>query len=136
MGESLGVVDVPPTNPEQPATMAAMSGNVIFSDSTTQDAAWTFVSWLTEAEAMDKMSRSSNGQLPVLASVAEQTFYQEDPFFRLSLQQADYATTWPPLPGVSFVASQVWQAAMQRALLGDITSEQMMSEIAAALRQN
>jgi multiple sugar transport system substrate-binding protein len=136
MGDNLGVMDIPPIDPDRPATMAAMSGNVIFSDSANQEAAWTFISWLTEPEPMDKMSRSRNGQLPVLRSVAAQDFYQQNPYFKLSLEQADYARTWPPLTGVSYVASEVWQSSMQRALLGEITSQQMMEGIASALRNN
>lgn len=133
-GEALGVMDIPTADPDAPATMAAMAGNVLFDAGDDQEAAWRFVSWLTEHEQMDAMSRSNNGQLPVLASVAALDYYQDNPFFRLSLAQAEYATAWPPLPGVGYISSQLWQASMQQALLGDITSEQMMSEIAAALR--
>ncbi|MFO7545183.1 MAG: sugar ABC transporter substrate-binding protein [Trueperaceae bacterium] len=133
-GDALGVMDIPAVDPANPATMAAMSGNVIFAGSDKEEAAWTFLSWLTEQEQMDKMSRSINGQLPVLQSVAELDYYQQNPFFRLSLAQADYATAWPPLPGVGYISSQLWQASMQRALLGEISSEEMMREIAAALR--
>lgn len=135
-GDNLGVMDIPTIDPSRPATMAAMSGNVIFADSRNIDAAWTFISWLTEHEPMDKMSRSVNGQLPVLNSVAALDHYQSDPFFRLSLAQAEYAVTWPPLPGVGYISAQLWQASMQQALLGEISSAKMMQDIAEALRGN
>ena len=135
-GDALGVMDIPVVDPSKPATMAAMAGNVVFADGDKQAAAWAFLAFLTEHEQMDKMSRSVNGQLPVLASVAALDHYQNNEFFALSLRQADYATAWPPLPGVGYISSQLWQASMQQALLGDITSEQMMRGIAETLRGN
>jgi len=135
LGDKLGVTNVPPADPNKPATMMAMSGNVVFGSSKEKQAAFTFISWLDSQGPMDKMSRSANGQLPVLASVASEPYYQNNPFFKLSLEQANYAVAWPPLPGVGYVASQLWQASMQQALLGQITSQQMMTQIATALKQ-
>ena len=37
--------------------------------------------------------------------------------------------------GKGYVTSYVWQNTMQRALLGEITSQQMLDEIAKALRE-
>lgn len=133
--ENVGVVPIPPANPKKPATMATMSGNVIFSSSKNKEAAFKFISWLTEKEAMEKWSRSVQGQLPVLKSVANQPFYRENIFFKISLDQAKYAITWPPFPGVGYISAQLWQNLMQRALLGEITSKDMMDEIAAALKK-
>lgn len=135
-GDALGVMDIPVVDPARPATMAAMAGNVVFADGNRKDAAWRFLAFLTEHDQMDKMSRSVNGQLPVLHSVAELDHYQGDEFFALSLRQADYATAWPPLPGVGYISAQLWQSSMQQALLGEITSETMMRDIAEALRGN
>ena len=135
-GDALGVMDIPAVDADQPATMAAMSGNVVFADGAQQAAAWRFLAFLTEHDQMDEMSRSVNGQLPVLASVAALDHYQSNEFFALSLRQADYATAWPPLPGVGFISAQLWQSSMQQALLGEITSERMMRDIAEALRGN
>jgi multiple sugar transport system substrate-binding protein len=135
-GDALGVMDIPVVDPARPATMAAMAGNVVFADGNQQDAAWRFLAFLTEHDQMDAMSRSVNGQLPVLASVAELDHYQSNEFFALSLRQADYATAWPPLPGVGYISSQLWQSSMQQALLGEITSEAMMRDIAETLRGN
>lgn len=133
--ENVGVVPIPPANPKKPATMATMSGNVIFSSSKNKEAAFKFISWLTEKEIMEKWSRSVQGQLPVLKSVANSSFYKGNIFFKISLDQAKYAITWPPLPGVGYISAQLWQNLMQRALLGEITSREMMDEIAAALKK-
>lgn len=134
-GDKVGVLPIPVADPENPATMGTMSGNVVFSTSEKKDAAFKFISWLSEAEPMDKWSKSRQGQLPVLKSVAAQKYYTDNDFFRVSLDGGDYAVVWPPLPGVGYVASFVWQNTMQRALLGEITSKQMLDEIAVALRE-
>lgn len=134
-GDDVGVIAVPAADLSNPATMGTMSGNVVFSTSDVQDAAFKFISWLTETEAMDKWSKSRQGQLPALTSVAEQDHYVNNEFFKVSLDGGDYAVVWPPLPGTGYVASYVWQNTMQRALLGEITSQQMLDEIAQALRE-
>ena len=133
--ENVGVVPMPPADPKKPATMITMSGNVIFSSSKNKEAAFKFISWLTEKEQMDKWSRSRQGQLPVLKSVANLPYYKNNIFFKVSLDQAKYAIAWPPLPGVGYISAQLWQNLMQRALLGEITSKEMMEEIANALRK-
>ncbi len=133
--ENVGVVPMPPSDPKKPATMVTMSGNVILSGSKNKEAAFKFISWLTEKEQMDKWSRSRQGQLPVLKSVASLPYYRNNIFFKVSLDQAKYAISWPPLPGVGYISAQLWQSLMQRALLGEITSKEMMEEIANALRK-
>ena len=132
---SVGVVPVPATDPKKPATMATMAGNVVFAASKQKEAAFTFISWLSETAPMDKWSGSRQGQLPVLKSVAKLPRYTEDVFFKVSLEEANYAIAWPPLPGVGYVSAQGWQANMQRALLGQISSKDMLDEIAKALQR-
>lgn len=135
LGDKVGVCPIPAADPKNPATMITMSGNVVFSPSQAKEEAFKFISWLTEPEQMDKWSRSRNGQLPVLNSVARMDHYINNEFFRVSMEGADYAIGWPPLPGVGYVSSHVWQVNMQRALLGEITSQEMLDEIARALKE-
>lgn len=132
---NVGVVPIPAADPKKPATMATMSGNVVFGASKQKQAAFTFISWLSETQAMDRWSGSRQGQLPVLQSVAKLPRYTDNLFFKVSLEEANYAITWPPLPGVGYVAAQAWQANMQRALLGQISSKDMLDEIAKALQR-
>ena len=82
-------------DPKNPATMITMSGNVVFSPSPAKEEAFKFISWLTEPEQMDKWSRSRNGQLPVLNSVARMDHHINNEFFRVSMEGADYAIGWP-----------------------------------------
>lgn len=133
--ENVGVVNIPVADPKNPATMITMSGNVILRGSKNKEAAWKFISWLSEREAMDKWSRSRQGQLPALSSLAGSSFYQNDIFFKTSLEAAKFAVPWPGLPGVGYVSAQLWQREMQRALLGQISSKEMLDNIANALLQ-
>ena len=132
---NVGVLPIPAADPAKPATMATMSGNVVFAASKQKEAAFTFISWLSENAPMDKWSGSRQGQLPVLKSVARLPRYTENVFFKVSLDGANYAIAWPPLPGVGYVSAQAWQANMQRALLGQISSKDMLDEIAKALQR-
>ncbi len=132
---NVGVLPIPAADPARPATMATMSGNVLFAASKQKEAAFAFISWLSETAPMDKWSGSRQGQLPVLKSVAKLPRYTENVFFKVSLDGANYAVAWPPLPGVGYVSAQAWQANMQRALLGQISSKDMLDEIARALQR-
>jgi multiple sugar transport system substrate-binding protein len=132
---SVGVLPIPAADPAKPATMATMSGNVVFAASKQKDAAFTFISWLSETMPTDKWSGSRQGQLPALKSVAKLARYTENVFFKVSLDGANYAIAWPPLPGVGYVSAQAWQANMQRALLGQISSKDMLDEITKALQR-
>lgn len=133
--DNVGVINVPVADPKNPATMITMSGNVVMRGSKNKEAAWKWISWLTEKEAMDRWSGSRQGQLPALSSVANSSSYQTNPFFKTSLEGAKFAVAWPGLPGVGFVAALLWQREMQRALLGEIGSKEMLDNIANALLQ-
>jgi multiple sugar transport system substrate-binding protein len=132
---NVSVLPLPAADPAKPATMATMSGNVVFGASKNKEAAFKFISWLSETMPMDKWSGSRQGQLPALKSVAKLPRYTENVFFKVSLDGANYAVAWPPLPGVGYVSAQAWQANMQRALLGQISSKDMLDEIAKALQR-
>jgi len=133
--DSVGVVPIPAADPKKPATMVTMAGNVVFAGSKQKEAAFTFISWLSEANATDKWSSSREGQLPSVKSVSKLPRYTNNPFFKVSLDSANFAIAWPPLPGVGYVSAQGWQANMQRALVGQISSKDMLDEIARALQR-
>jgi multiple sugar transport system substrate-binding protein len=135
LGANLGVAPMPAADPKRPGTLASLANNVIFASSKQKEAAFTFISWLSETKAMDKWSASPQGQLPALKSVAKLPRYAEDVFTKVSLDQSKNALAWPPLPGVGYLSAAVWGPDMQRALLGQISSKDMMNDIAAALQR-
>lgn len=135
LGDKLGVIPIPQADPSHPATMGTMSGNVIFSSSKVKQAAWTFESWLASPEALDILDRSTNAQLPVLNSVAEEPYFQNNPGWKVAIQEESYAKVWPPLKGVGDVAGHVWQQTFDQALLGQMSSKQMLDQIATTLKE-
>ncbi|MBX6353498.1 MAG: sugar ABC transporter substrate-binding protein [Thermoflavifilum sp.] len=134
LGDNLGVVPMPQADPSNPATMGSMSGNVIMDSSQHKTAAWTFISWLSSPTAIDVLDRSTNAQLPVLQSVANEPFFQSNTGWKVAIEEEKYAHVWPPLPGVGAVSGHVWEQTMDQALLGQISSQQMLDQIAATLK--
>lgn len=135
-GENLGVVPMPTGDSGEPSTLGSMSGNVILADSEEQDAAWEWISWLSETEAMEIMSTSPQGQLPVLDSVAELEEFTSDEAILMSLDAAQTAQTWPAVPRVAELAAREWQTILQPAMLGETSSAEALGEMADLLREN
>ncbi|WIY83485.1 sugar ABC transporter substrate-binding protein [Propionimicrobium sp. PCR01-08-3] len=127
LGDDLGVVKMPGDGP----TLGTMSGNVLLSSSQNKDAAWEWMSWLSSKEPMLTMSKSAQGQLPVLTSSREDEFYQSDEALQVALQAQETAVSWPALPGTSNVANATWSPAIQAAFLGQTTSQEMLDQLAS-----
>ena len=135
-GDDLGVVPMPTAAGGEPSTLGSMSGNVILADSDRQDAAWEWLSWLSETEAMETMSTSPQGQLPVLESVASSEAFTGDPALQIALEASRTAQSWPALPGVAQLAAKDWQTILQPAFLGEKTSAESLQEMAELLRED
>jgi len=134
LGDKLGVVPMPQADPNQPATMGTMTGNVVFKSSGKKDAAWKFVSWLSGPEATDILSKSVNGQLPVLKSLTDSAEYRErNEGWKVALESEKFAHVWPPFKGVGKIAGNVWKDQNDLLLFDKISSKDMMDAIAKAL---
>lgn len=68
-GDRLGAIPIPGDGGSPSRTLGSMSGNIILATSEKQEAAWRWISWLSEEKQMAAMSTSPQGQLPVLTSV-------------------------------------------------------------------
>lgn len=135
-GDNLGVVPLPTVPDGEPSTLGSMSGNVVLAGSDKQEAAWTWISWLSETEAMTTMSTSAQGQLPVLTSVAELDEFTSDEAIQISLEASQTARTWPALPGVAELAANTWQTTLQPAMLGEKPGADALADMAALLRED
>jgi multiple sugar transport system substrate-binding protein len=134
LGDDLGVVPIPVGDGVEPATLTSMSGNVILEDCEDKDAAWQWIAFLTSGEPMKKISTSVQGQLPVLESVATSAPYSEDPDLQVALEAARTAKAWPALPGVAQLSAKDWQTEIQTAFEGDRSSQEMLDNLAALLK--
>jgi multiple sugar transport system substrate-binding protein len=135
-GDNLGVVPLPTGASGEPSTLGSMSGNVILASSEKQEAAWEWISWLSEEGAMETMSTSPQGQLPVLTSVAELDEFTSDEAIQISLDAAQTARTWPAIPGVAQLAAKDWQTILQPAMLDEATGADALAEMADILRED
>jgi len=114
--------------------MGTMTGNVVFKSSGKKDAAWKFVSWLSGPEATDILSKSVNGQLPVLKSLTDSAEYRErNEGWKVALESEKFAHVWPPFKGVGKIAGNVWKDQNDLLLFDKISSKDMMDAIAKAL---
>lgn len=136
LGDKLGVVPMPQADPSNPATMGTMTGNVIFNASKNKQAAWDFLSWLSGPEATDILSKSTNGQLPVLNSLTSKPEYAEkNEGWKVALESEKFAHVWPPFKGVGTIAGHTWKDNNDQVLFNKITSQQMLDNIAKALKE-
>ncbi|WP_162320332.1 ABC transporter substrate-binding protein [Nesterenkonia haasae] len=134
-GENLGVVPMPTGPSGEASTLGSMSGNVVLSDSDKQEAAWKWISWLSTTDAMETMSTSPQGQLPVLDSVAELEEFTSDEAVQISLEASQTARTWPAIPGVAQLAATTWQTSLQPAMADEKPGADALNEMASLLRE-
>lgn len=133
-GDKLGVVPIPTGDGKAGATLGSMSGNVILEGSDKKDAAWEWISWLSEEPQMEKMSASPQGQLPVLESVISTDAYTSDPQLAVAVDAIRTAKTWPALAGVAELAAKEWNPLIQQGFQGEISSGDLLTKMADVLR--
>lgn len=134
-GDDLGVIPIPTGDGQPGSTLGSMSGNVVMEGSENKEAAWTWISWLSEQEQMATMSASAEGQLPVLQSVIAQPEYSDDPQLAVAVDAIPTAKAWPALPGVAELAAAQWGPTIQQAFQGELSSEEALSAMADVLRE-
>lgn len=135
-GDALGVIPVPTSDGQPGSTLGSMSGNVIMENSEKKEAAWKWISWLSEAEQMKKMSNSPGGQLPVLESLLDKPKYTENELLNVAVEAIPTAQTWPGIPGIAELVGKTWNPTIQQAFQGKITSDEALATMADVLREN
>ncbi|AQP48086.1 hypothetical protein BW730_11900 [Tessaracoccus aquimaris] len=135
-GDKLGVIPIPGNGSAPSHTLGSMSGNVIMAGSKKQEAAWKWISWLTEEAQMATMSTSPQGQLPVLTSVMESEAFTSDANLKVAVDAIPDALTWPALKGVATLAGKEWNPTIQRAFQKELTSQAALDAMADVLKAN
>ncbi|MND40529.1 putative arabinose-binding protein precursor [compost metagenome] len=100
----------------------------IFSSSEVKDAAWKWISFLAEGENNVSFN-SATGQMTVTKSGSKDWKLHDRRFVDATVDSLPFAHVLPQNEGTSEFVNTAWQTAMQRALAGQITSEQMMQEL-------
>jgi len=130
--DKVGVMYVPEVNGNRWCE-AGLHHYVIPKSSKNKEAAFTFASWMAEAEQAAYFGHYV-GSVPVVKGAAEADSYFKDSIFAVkSVESAAWAYNAPYVDTLGTFWEQVWPARTQQALLGTITAEQMMNYFADAL---
>ncbi len=106
----------------------------IFSSSEVKDAAWKWISFLAEGENNVAFNKAT-GQMTVTKSGSENWNLHERRFVDATVDSLPFAHVLPQTPATSEFVNTAWQAAMQQALTGQITSKQMMEQLEGLFAQ-
>lgn len=106
-------------------TTVVPEGNALLAaaDEEKKQAAFTFISWFAEKEQNERWCKEV-GSVPVLKSVGELPYFQNDPFQKASIESLKYGGVLPRVPATAEFIESVWPTTFQRLLLGEITAEE------------
>ena len=131
-GDAVGISKVPSVNGER-WVEAGMHHYVISRNSRHKDAAFAFASWMAEPEQATFYGRYI-GAIPVVENPEQyEPYFAENRFARTAAESTAFAYNPPYIETLGEFWEQSWPANFQRALIGDITVEQMMEEFATTL---
>jgi multiple sugar transport system substrate-binding protein len=133
LGDKVSAVPVPRCG-DKAWTSYGDESLAIFSGSQAKDAAWKWISFLAEGEN-NVLFNKATGQLTVTKSGSKTWTLHEHRFVDATVASLPFAGTLPAVPATADFANTVWPTSMQRALTGDISSEEMMREIEAVYAQ-
>ncbi|HWR45912.1 sugar ABC transporter substrate-binding protein [Sporomusa sp.] len=123
-----------PAGPKGRWTSLGDTENVIFSSSKNKEAAFVFLSWLSEKNQIDKWCKAS-GNVPVLKSVQKMDYYQNNRFMKASFDSLPFAHVYPVTTGMGEWIESVWPAMVQQALEGKISADEMMDKLAEEMNK-
>lgn len=135
--EKTGVALIPSAtgDPAQTTYMGTMNANAVLAASTKKEAAFQWISFLAETTAQLAITKSTNGYLPVVASVANDPQFESNKYMQVSIQATGNAVTaWPAIPGSTIAAQKTWQPLFQGALTGQNTADAVVEGVAETLR--
>jgi len=104
--------------------------NAIFAHSEAKDAAWEWISFLSEAENNVAFAELT-GQLTVTTSGAKGWDAHPARFVEATMDSLPIADVLPAVPETAEFTGSLWPTLMQRALLGEISPDEMMHRIEA-----
>jgi multiple sugar transport system substrate-binding protein len=130
--DKVGVVPVP-AGPKGRVTMFCDTQNALLANSKHKKEAFQFISWLAEKKQVDRWCRAT-GIVPICNSLTNEPYYQNNIFVKTSIKQIPYMYSYPMIPVMGEFTESTWPTTFQRALIGRITSQQMLDEFAAKVK--
>lgn len=129
LGDNVSAVPVPECGGGRWTSFGDES-TAIFSSAQDKDAAWKWISFLSSPEHNAAFNMAT-GQLPVTKTDSASWDMHEARFVEATVASLPFATLLPNVSETADFANTVWPIAMQRALIGEITAEEMNAEIDA-----
>ncbi len=134
LGDKVGVTSIPAGPGGNRWAEAGLIMHVINPDSDKKDAAWEFISFMSEEWAVRYQAKEL-GSIPILTSVADEAYFQDNRFFKASTDQIPYSAPWPPVPGWGNVVDNITPTLVQLGLMGEMTAEEIVNDIHKALKE-
>ncbi|MHB2170127.1 ABC transporter substrate-binding protein [Alsobacter sp. R-9] len=128
LGDKVSAVPVPTSPGNKGWTQFGDESNAIFAQSKNKDAAFKWISFLSTGENNAAQAKLS-GQLPICTSAAATWNGHQKRFVDASVASLPIAGVLPDSPKTADFAGTVWPQNMQRALLGQISPDDMMQAI-------
>lgn len=127
-GDDFDVIPVPTGESGQAFGCQEMTGWAINPNSKNIEAAEEFVKWAASPEIHDVRCEKLQ-QVPFMSSVQTMDKYQNDPAYKVSMDNLLSAHTLPVGPELTTYTEEVWAQSFQRALMGEINSMEMLEQL-------
>jgi multiple sugar transport system substrate-binding protein len=135
LGDKLGVTLIPIEPGVNRWTRGSVINEAISSISKHKKEAFTFISWMSEDWAVEHQGRYL-GSVPITKTVSALPYFQnENQFYRVSGEAAVSIGSYPKRITWANIVENVAEKLLQQALMGQITAQQMVSQIAAELNK-
>jgi multiple sugar transport system substrate-binding protein len=128
LGDKVSAVPVPRSPDGGGWTYFGDESNAVFASSRNKEAAFRWISFLSTAENNAELNKLT-GQLPIATSARESWTGHPQRFVKASSDSLPIAHSLPNSPKTPDFIARVWPANTQRALLGEITPDEMMQAI-------
>lgn len=125
LGDAITAVPVPRGPQGKGWTTFGDGSNAVFSASQNPEAAWKWISFLSTGASNVAFNKLS-GQVTVTTSGAKNWSFQPQRFLDATVASLPIAATLPPTPQTADFTRTVWPQTTQKALLGQITPDDMM----------
>ncbi|RDJ27909.1 sugar ABC transporter substrate-binding protein [Bosea caraganae] len=133
LGDKVSAVPVPACNGKQ-WTSYGDESLAVFSASKAKDAAWKWISFLAEGKNNVEFNKAT-GQMTVTKSGSANWTLHERRFVDATVQSLPFAAVLPPSTATAEFVNTAWQTAMQQAMTGQITPDQMMKQLETLFAQ-
>lgn len=125
LGENVVAVPVPAAADGTRYGVMEVTNLAVNAASPNPEAAIEFIQWLSSPEIQDIVCTELQ-QVPWMESVQNMEKYAEDPFFAASIDSLKFSHPVPTNAEFTPFSEEIWPQTFQRALTGEITSQEMM----------